>query len=243
MRHLDITFDLETTALTADAAIMQIAAVAWERDAANDPFMVGYDENDFTFVRSIDLRGSFIRGARFDAATAAWWASQSEEAREQVESDLPEKEGDVLDDLRIWIDGLRVQGLETITLWSQGTMDPAVLRMAYVRHGDDPDALLPHTAYRDARTLLLEAALVRAEKIQAQKALGTDTRSFFGDAMPKSIPTPDDILRRPFRAYDLYTPMPAKYGSVSHNPLFDARRTAWNTWEALRWMSNKEQQP
>lgn len=39
MKIIDVTFDLETTSLSADAAILQIGAVAWDSTAkGNSPF-------------------------------------------------------------------------------------------------------------------------------------------------------------------------------------------------------------
>jgi hypothetical protein len=48
-----------------------------------------------------------------------------------------------------------------------------------------------------------------------------------------------DVLRGDSKAYQLFAPLPDRYanGSEAHDALYDAMRTSWNTWQALRWLS------
>lgn len=52
------------------------------------------------------------------------------------------------------------------------------------------------------------------------------------------IATPDQILSNPSLAYKLFDPLPDRYsaGGDAHDALYDATRSSWNTWQALRWM-------
>ena len=40
------------------------------------------------------------------------------------------------------------------------------------------------------------------------------------------------------KAYDLYAPLPKKYarGREAHDALYDAMRSSWYTWQALKWL-------
>ena len=85
MRLLDITIDLETCSLSSHAAIMQIAAVAWDRLSKDRSQMffgkVSKPEETEHFVRNIDLNSQFVEGLwDFDQKTADWWGKQKREA-------------------------------------------------------------------------------------------------------------------------------------------------------------------
>lgn len=56
MRTIDITFDLETTSLQSTAAIMSFGAVAWNRQAKINPFLL----NDNMAVSCNDGYGRYI---------------------------------------------------------------------------------------------------------------------------------------------------------------------------------------
>ena len=84
MKLLDITFDLETTSLSANAAILQIGAVAWDRDNRNTPFIVNKkDDGDTfsTFLYNVALNGQFVGGSDFDKDTQDWWQKQDEKVK------------------------------------------------------------------------------------------------------------------------------------------------------------------
>ena len=94
MNHIDITFDMETCATTANAAVMQVAAVAWNRSAKENPFEI-FDRNDpdgamCGFNEHIDLRTCVVDGFDFDQATVKWWANQTDKAKKAVTDGLAE---------------------------------------------------------------------------------------------------------------------------------------------------------
>ena len=60
MNHIDITFDMETCATTANAAVMQVAAVAWNRAAKENPFFWCEIHTLATFNEHIDLRSCVV---------------------------------------------------------------------------------------------------------------------------------------------------------------------------------------
>ena len=93
-RHLDITFDLETASLSSHAAILQIAAVAWDRFAEDaDHMFVTKPECAYAreaadtehFCVSTDLNSQFVEGLwDFSQSTSEWWRGQSDAAKHAV---------------------------------------------------------------------------------------------------------------------------------------------------------------
>ena len=65
MKHLDITFDLETLSLESNAAVLQLGAVAWNRHA-DSPETLLVTESTPTFQTSVDLRTCVGSGFDFD---------------------------------------------------------------------------------------------------------------------------------------------------------------------------------
>ena len=79
MKYIDITIDFETCGLSANAAPMQIAAVAWDRDAES------WEKARLkTFSQCIDLRSCIDLGMEFDPETITWWAERKEDVRSSV---------------------------------------------------------------------------------------------------------------------------------------------------------------
>ena len=211
MRHLDITIDFETCAMTANAAVMQVAMVPWLRDNDADPFC--NEQEVKPFVGYVDLRTCVVDGFDFDQETVKWWAGRSDVAKRAVTSGEPKPMETVVYDIFTYIrDLVKSYSLDSLCLWCQGSdYDIAILRNLCRKYGIDMEAEIPHTSYRDCRTLILEAALRRS-------------------------PKPETILADPSKAYNLYEALPERYArnSESHDALYDAMRSSWNTWQALK---------
>lgn len=224
MKHLDFTIDFETVGLTANAAPMMVAIVPWRRDANDDPFVVddGFSEEVSSawpepLVKYVDLRSCVVDGFDFDPSTVQWWSRQSEAAKSAVCRDLAEPVTDVLFAALDYLRDIVAQyHLESICLWCQGEdVDIAILRNLCKKYDADLEDIVPHTQFRDCRTIMLEAALIEAER---RLNLG--------------------IYSDPSQVYKLFSPLPDEYasGMESHDALYDALRSSWNTWQALKWL-------
>lgn len=242
MKHLDFTIDFETCALSANAAPMMVAVVPWRRDAHDDPFAVD-DEGEATeevasawpdpYVGYVDLRTCVVDGFDFDPATVKWWTEKSEAAKRAVCEGLAEPVTDVLIAVLDYIRDIVAQyQLDSICLWAQGPdIDIALLRSLARRYDIDLEDTVPHTQFRDCRTIILEGALVEA----GRSLNGTSTRA-------NGIILPDQILAGNYDVYKMFDPLPddIAQGSEAHDALYDALRSSWNTWQALRWLSGHE---
>lgn len=236
MKHLDCTIDFETCALSADAAVMQVAIVPWRRDAQDDPFAVADDLGEVTedeaarwpdpYEAYVDLRSCVVEGMDFDPATINWWSRQSDEAKHAVCQGLAESIADVtvgiLDYLR---DIVAKYQLDSICLWAHGDTDISQLRSLCRRFDIDLDDTVPHTSFRDCRTVILEAALIEAERSMAGKSTRVN-----------GIALPHQIQADPSLAYLLFPTLPSRYaeGRCQHDALYDALRSTWYAWQALR---------
>lgn len=231
MKHIDITFDLETCATTANAAVMQVAAVAWDRHAKNNPFAVlnggvtvEYPHFVVFFNEHVDLRSCVVDGFDFDPATVQWWARQSDAAKEAVTRGLAEPIREVFERFVLWIQQtMRDANADSVCLWCQGMdFDGAILRNICHKYGIE----LPfrYQQFRDCRSIILEAA---ASHAATGIVCNNDEHTVYAE----------DILKTPCKAYDLYEPLPEEYGSKDrvHDAMYDCIRSSWNTWQALRW--------
>jgi hypothetical protein len=212
-RHLDFTIDFETCSLSANAAVMQVAVVPWMRDADADPLDIPSGHEPF--VAYVDLRTCVVDGFDFDMDTVRWWASRSKEARQAVTRGLAEPIRDVLFGMLDYIEGIaRKEDLSSLCLWCQGMdVDIAILRNICRKYGVDLEAVVPHTSFRDCRTLILETAAITGWP---------------------------SVLVNPRTAYDIYNPLPEAYAGETHDALYDARRSSWYTWQALRHIVNPQ---
>lgn len=250
-KHLDFTIDFETCSLSANAAPMQVAVVPWRRDANEDPFAV---DDGFVvapevaeawpnpFVGYVDLRSCVVDGFEFDRETIKWWEHRSAAAKKAVTEGLPEPITDVLINVLDYIRDIVAQyQLESICLWCQGEdVDIAILRSLCRRYDIDLEDTIPHTSFRDCRTLILEAALLQAKRIRMHDIARARDIILDGSPVPYTAPSPAEIIATPSKAYDLYDPLPEGYanGSDAHDALYDATRSSWNTWQALKWLHN-----
>lgn len=232
MKHLDFTIDFETCSTSANAAVMQVAVVPWMRDNVELPF-VNDDELE-PYVGFVDLRTCVVDGFDFDPDTIKWWAGRSVKAREAVLEGCPEPIDEVLLCILDYIrEAVKKYHINSICLWSQGSdFDIAILRNLCRKYDVILEEDIPHTSFRDCRTVILEAALIEAERSQN----GESTRA-------NGIALPSQILAEPSKAYTLYDPLPEEYaaGREAHDALYDALRSTWNTWQALRWLGYRPQ--
>lgn len=257
MKHLDFTIDFETVGLTANAAPMMVAIVPWLRDAKEDPFVM---DEDGTLTEEqtskwpeplelyVDLRSCVVEGYDFDPATVEWWTKQSWEAKKAVCDGLAQPVDEVTVEIVGYLERAKEQlGLDSICLWSQGDTDQGILRNLCRRNGYDMEEdVIAHTQLRDCRTVILEAALLKRIReikesneqfIKSGKAVVDVEILGNGDVVPCTL-LPEQIQTDPSLAYKLFTPLPDRYskGSEAHDALYDALRSSWNTWQALKWM-------
>ena len=251
MKHLDFTIDFETCALSANAAVMKVAIVPWRRDAQDDPFAVADDLGEVTedkaarwpnpYESYVDLRSCVVEGMDFDPTTIDWWSRQSDEAKHAVCQGLAEPIADVtvgiLDYLRDIVAQYR---LDSICLWAHGDTDISQLRSLCRRFDINLEDTVPHTSFRDCRTVILEAAHAKYRKDikDANKDLhGGDKIVCSMMIGGKMIPCdPDKYLSRPNEAYLLFPTLPFRYteGRCQHDALYDALRSTWYAWQALK---------
>ena len=228
MKHLDFTIDFETCSLSSDAAIMQVAVIPWLRDADVEPFLSKADAEPF--VNYVDLRSCVVEGMDFDPNTITWWSRQSDDAKRAVCRDLPEPIADVLVGVLDFIRRMvKEHSLDSIC-WAHGMdVDIAILRSLCRRFDIDLESIIPHTQLRDCRTVILEAAYKLAcqqlEAIVTAKTLLQD-----------GIPLPYQVQADPTLAYKIFAPLPDHYaaGREAHDATYDALRSTWYTWQALK---------
>ena len=222
MKHLDFTIDFETCALTANAAVMQVAIVPWRREADVEPFLSKADAEPF--VNYVDLRSCVVEGMDFDSKTVTWWSRQSDDAKHAVCQGLAEPIADVtvgiLDYLR---DIVAQYQLDSICLWAHGDTDISQLRSLCRRFDINLEDTVPHTSFRDCRTVILEAALIEAERGMT----GKSTRA-------NGIALPHQIQTDPSLAYKIFDPLPSQYDGCLHDANYDAMRSTWYTYQALK---------
>lgn len=227
MKHLDITIDFETCAMTANAAVMQVAMVPWLRDNDADPF--SFDDMDI-YEGCVDLRTCVVDGFDFDPETIKWWSERNLKAKEAVTKGEPKAVNDVLIGMLNYIRELKEKhALTSIFVWCQGMdFDIAILRNLCRKYGVKLEENIPHTSFRDCRTVILEAALIEASR----SLNGKSTRA-------NGIILPEQILAGSYDVYKMFDPLPERYsvGSEAHDALYDALRSSWNTWQALKWLN------
>ena len=234
MNHIDITFDMETCATTANAAVMQVAAVAWDRSAKENPFEI-FDRNDPDWERCgfnehIDLRTCVVDGFDFDQATIKWWANQTDKAKKAVTDGLAEPIEEVFIRFIGWINQVKKDTkAESVCLWCQGMdFDGAILRN--ICHKYDLELPFRYQQFRDCRTLILETAVMQVSRYTID-----DSETAGMICADGSVIKPKDILQQPCKAYKIYKPLPEgiiESGAV-HDAMYDCIRSSWNTWQAL----------
>ena len=230
MKHLDFTIDFETVGLTGNSAPMTVAVVPWTRDGKLNPWLPTSYGNPLNM--GIDLRTCVIDGFDFAPDTLKWWAAQSEPVKESVVQCDAKPLVDVLHSIQEYINGFKVSlGVNSVCLWAQGPdIDIAILRTICQKYDVFLEDIVAHTQFRDCRTLILEAALIEAERSMG----GTSTKA-------NGIALPHQVMKDPSLAYKIFDPLPSVlpdnikcYGRLKHDALYDAVRSSWYTWQALR---------
>lgn len=82
MKLIDITFDLESLSLASNAAIVQIAAVVFNRHASSADEL--FPINIPPFECKVDIRSCVADGFDFSPSTVKWWAEKPEEVKAEV---------------------------------------------------------------------------------------------------------------------------------------------------------------
>lgn len=232
MEHLDVTIDFETAGLSANAAVLQLGAVAWDRHATDNPFEIvdqdGHVINTFNSASqdidpecvnfSFDLRDQVFAGREFAPDTISFWADkQKEDIKDGIISLEPKPTKDVLYSFVEWVKDLAtVTGAKSVCIWSQGTdFDISILRSLAVQFNIE----LPRNIYknfRDARTYIMEMGA-----------------AYF-------LENADEAHRNPNAVYQAVgtecPPLPFK-GNV-HDALYDAVRSSWNVWSIMQTAGN-----
>lgn len=215
---IDITIDFETVGLSPQSAILELAAVAWQR--ATEPHL---DPNaDFkpidTFDSKVDLRSCVAAGMKFDQDTIDWWSRQKQSAKDHVLDGDCYPVRDVLDGFLDWLEGLYCQegspepGFR-ICLWSQGSdFDISILRSLAATFGmtERLAKLVSYVNFRDARTFILEVG----------------NFSYNDKLFGCPIEHPSDV-------YKVLPSFNDDYYEV-HTAIRDALQTSWNVWHIMR---------
>lgn len=214
MRIIDVTVDFETVGLSNNAALIEIAAVAWNRDAESESEIF---IDTPPFMQRIDLLSGVFNGREFDPSTVKWWKEKDAKVKQTIiaEQDYPEEE--VLRNFAAWLEALAEEHDAEVVLWSQGSdFDIAILRNRCKELG----VMLPvhfHN-FRDARTFVLEDGIATANEAFAKLP-----RKDFYALVYKRIPQYVD----------------ANGEENAHEALYDAGRTSWGVWHAMHGKYNE----
>ena len=232
MEHLDITLDFETCALGADAAVIQMAAVAWNRhaDYVHDVFTLRCeegvinlsDENGSAYVPEtfnfrFDLADQVFHGRKFSDGTLDFWANKQKAA---VKDGILKAEMlptyNVLYNFAEWVADLQKQVCaKSVCLWAQGTdFDMSILRHICEQYA----VKIPSNIYknfRDARTYIMEVggAVTLTDANEAHR----NSNSVYEEI--------NKVLGEP------------SFSGCPHDALYDSMLTSRNTWYSMYLMN------
>ncbi len=209
MKHLDVTIDLETLSLSPNAAIVQIAAIPWNRFAPLSPFI-----NEVNFEGYVDVRSCIRDGFSVDTDTVKWWNRQDGEIKDVVFGNTPNELKDILEAFSRWLEDLKeTTKVKTVSLWAQGTdFDIAILRNAFARY--KLSFPVDHSFIRDARTFIIENGayiLMRDEPMGGIRC---------AEQVYSRLPELQNIKKQ------------------THNAVYDAQRTTWQVWHILKQLQH-----
>lgn len=214
MTVLDVTIDFETCALSANAAILQLAAVPFKRNPKEFSYKNVFARDMPNFNAKVDLRSCVMDGFEFDKDTLKWWAEKPQVLKDEVMGGDCYPLQEVMEQFSEWLDYIS-SGKENpvIVLWAQGAdFDIAILRNVFRKY----KLTLPVSFhnFRDARTFIIEngAALL--------------------------LDHPEDGIADNSKVYEKIPALPELTESMPHNALFDAMRTSWNVAYVFSLMGN-----
>lgn len=212
MKHLDITFDLETLGLSSYAAVMQIAAVVWDRNLKENPFVYNLDLEVESFNQAIDLRTCVFDGFEFNQDTLNWWAKQNSNLKVSLllnEELMPINEA--FSNFIYWIADVKEKyDAESVCLWCQGSdFDISILKNVCKKY--QIDLPIKYTDFRDARTFILETIY--------KKDAGGFSFENVGINYKDISPLPTEFEKQEL---------------ILHNALYDCLKTTWNVWQMMK---------
>ena len=225
--------------MTASAAPLTLAAVAWNRDAEGQPFFSNAYLEPFTGY--FDLRDAFLLGLDIDKETQQWWQNRSEQAKTAITARPCEPVADVVVGFLDWVrEAVAVKQVESLCLWCQGQdFDVSILRSLCRLFDIRLEEIVPHTSFRDCRTVILETARIRAVRLYLKAIAEAESLNPDGSPVPQPAVLPEEIFVHPSKAYQLFDPLPAEFGNKdnAHDALYDCRRSSWNVWQALNYLN------
>ena len=127
MKIFDVTIDLETCSLAPNAAVLQVAAVAWQRNALASEDLFFTDVPPFD--AKVDLRSCVMDGFDFDRDTCRWWSQQPEQLRQEIAGGDCYPVNEVFDNFIQWLTEVKTaHKADTLCIWSQGADDDTTSR-------------------------------------------------------------------------------------------------------------------
>ncbi len=216
LKILDVTFDYETVALGADAAPMQLAAVAWNRYSTEQhPFL------SESFNHGIDLRDCVMKGLKVDQSTIDWWSNQNACAKASVLHLPAEYLSAVIEDFLDWIDTLKeTYKADKIFVWCQGMdFDVPMLKHQCKICSIGIDKRINYQNFCDARSFVL----------QAWQVMEDDDMSNLRDIYTKFIPDMSKLDPKSL-------PGLLRGAADPHDALYDSMRSSWNVWHTMKKM-------
>lgn len=156
MTHVMI--DLETLGLLPGCAILSIGAIQFDLDA---------DKVGDSFYINVSRESCLHYGLWVDPQTEAWWASQSQEAKDALENPEPVNLSNALLRFAEWLTMMAAAG--PVSVWSHGAgFDLPILHIAAAK----VQQKMPwgYRNERDTRTLFMVAAKQNEIKFQSDIA-------------------------------------------------------------------------
>ena len=265
MKIIDITFDLETTSLSADAAILQIGAVAWDSTSHGKSPFFDFGDNDVKelhdamedrcmYLRNFSLAEQYLAGCDIDKDTQRWWSQQDKVVRAYLFNDYLHNVAESLHEFFDFMRKVRNQtDADAFNLWCQGPdTDIAILKMAAKRFLNikPHDFPVKHTRFRDCRTVILTYG-VQYMMDHAVKMNTEDDDFGLAALNAKQNKLYDEYTKDPNVVYNYLPLLPEAITNnidvfstaKAHNALYDAVLSSWNTWCVLQNYDAPEKSP
>ena len=203
---VDITFDFETLSLASNAAVLQLAAVVFNRYAVDDQEL--FPKAIAPFEAKVDIRSCVADGFDFNPSTVKWWSEKPEDVKREVLTGDCYPLSEVMTNFIDWLCEVKnFTETDVLILWAQGSdFDVSLLRTILRRY--DMEKVFPvhfHNC-RDARTFIAE--------------IGDRYCQLYHDGLADHK-----------KVYDAMPPYPEQ-GNV-HSATYDCRRTSWALWQCF----------